>query len=64
VVSWEDTFTDQLREDIFIDQQQFKGPDLTCDPRSGRIGAMWDRGYPRCDKAGPEGRPSGEAGYD
>ena len=41
-----------------------RDPDLTSDPRSGRIGARWEWGHPRRDKAGPEGEPSGEAGHD
>jgi len=39
-------------------------PDLTAYPRSGRIGATWDRVYLRCDKADPWGSPSGEVGHD
>ena len=39
-------------------------PDLTADPRFGRIGARWEGVYPRCDKAGPEGGSSGAAGHD
>jgi hypothetical protein len=35
--------------------------DWISDARSGRFGAKWEGAYPRCDKAGPEGGPSGEA---
>jgi hypothetical protein len=41
-----------------------QGPDLTSDPRSGRIGATWEWVYPRCDTADPGGTPSDEAGHD
>src|SRR6266545_4737202 len=36
--SWGDTFTEQLRGDIFIDQQQTGDGNLTWRARSGRIG--------------------------
>jgi|SRR3989337_2749318 len=39
--SWGDTFTEQLRGDIFIDQQHAFQHSLTCPVRSGRIGATW-----------------------
>jgi D-alanyl-D-alanine carboxypeptidase len=37
-------------------------PDLTSDPRSGRIDARWGGVYPRCDKADPGGKALGFGG--
>jgi len=37
---------------------------LISDPRSGRIGARWDRGSPRCAQADHEARPSGQTRHD
>lgn len=48
--SWGDTFTEQLRADIFIDQLHAQDPDLTSNLRSGRAGARLEGVYPRCDK--------------
>jgi len=41
-----------------------QGPDLTSDPRSGRLGASSEGVYPRCATADPGGSPSGAVGHD
>ena len=41
-----------------------RGADVTAPARSGRLGPRWEGCYPRCDTAGSEGGPSGEASHD
>jgi len=46
-----DTFTDQLGEDIFIDQRQSGSSGLTCPAHSGRIAPRCREPHPRCANA-------------